>query len=433
MPTLTELQDKRGRLVTEARSALDAITANTDQARTAELEQRHDTIMADFDKVEADIAREERVAKMERDDQERRAKQRPTGPDGEVRGQDGPEGSGGAGDREKRDAEYRDAFYALARTGFDASELSTEQRALVRRGHAELKGEQRIQVAGTAVAGGYTVPRTLADQIVLVMKDWGPMYDSDVCTVITTGSGNEFDIPTNDDTSGSANAAAEGADPADDNSGDLTFGQARLDAFVDFTPWVKLSFELMQDSAFDLEAFLSDALGTRLGRRANNKLTLGSGAGQANGIVTAAPVAFTAASATAIASDELLNLQHSVNAAYRRSPKCRWQFADSTLLAIRKMKDGQGNYLWQMGDIRAGAPNTLLEKPYSINDDVPAIATTAKSVLFGDHSRYWVRKVGSPLIGTVRERFWPKIGMAGLIRYDGELVDQNAVKALKQA
>ena len=433
MATLTELQEKRGQLLTEARTALDAITANTDAARAAELEQRHDTIMTSFDAVEANIKREERHAELARQDEERRSKQRPTGPDAEVRGQDGPEGQGGASDREKRDAEYRDAFYALARTGFDASELPKEQRDLMRRGHAALKEEQRVQVAGTAVAGGYTVPKTLADQIVVVMKDWGPMYDSDICTVITTGAGNEFDIPTNDDTGGSASALAEGTDLTDDNSGDLTFGQARLDAYVDATPWVKLSFELMQDAAFDLEAFLSDALGTRLGRRANNKLTLGSGVGQANGIVTAVAAAFTAASATAIASDELLNLQHSVNAAYRRSPKCRWMFPDTTLLAIRKMKDGMGNYLWQMGDIRAGAPNTLLEKPYSINDDVPAIATTAKSVLFGDFSRYWVRKVGSPLIGTVRERFWPKIGMAGLIRYDGELIDSNAIKAIKQA
>ena len=116
-----------------------------------------------------------------------------------------------------------------------------------------------------------------------------------------------------------------------------------------------------------------------------------------------------------------------------RSPKCRWMFADTTLLALRKLKDGDGNYLWQMGDVRIGAPSMLLDKPYSINDDVPAIATGNKAVIFGDFSRYWVRKVGRPLVGTVRERFWPKIGMAGLIRLDGELMDSAAVKHLKLA
>jgi HK97 family phage major capsid protein len=189
----------------------------------------------------------------------------------------------------------------------------------------------------------------------------------------------------------------------------------------------------MQDSVFNLEAFLAEALGERLGRRANARLTTGSGVAQPNGVVNASTMGKTAASATAIAADELLDLQHSVRAPYRRSPKCRWMFADTTLLAIRKLKDGQGNYLFQQGDIRVGAPDTILAKPYSINDDMAAIATGAKTVIFGDFSRYWVRKVGSPLIGTVRERFWPKIGMAGLIRYDGELVDSIAVKHLIQA
>lgn len=107
-------------------------------------------------------------------------------------------------------------------------------------------------------------------------------------------------------------------------------------------------------------------------------------------------------------------------------------FADTTLAAARRLKDGQGNYLWQMGDVRIGAPDLLLGKQYWVNDDVPAIAAGARSVLFGDMSAYIVRKVGSPLIGTVRERFWPKIGMAGLIRFDGELGDNAAVRHLRQ-
>ncbi|ARR52140.1 phage major capsid protein [Rhizorhabdus wittichii DC-6] len=426
MPTLTELHEKRGGLVTQAREALDAITANTDESRTKELEERHDKIMAEFDQIEADIKREERQAQIEKDEEERRAKRRPLGPDGQEEREFEPNS---AKDKEKRQAEYRSAFDAWMRTGCDVQALSNEQRELLRRGFQE----ERVQVAGTTTAGGYTVPKDLANEIVRVMKDWGPMYDENIVRVITTGSGNEFDIPTNDDTGSSASALSEGSDLTDDNSGDLTFGQKRLDAYVDATPWVKISFELMQDSAFNLEEFLADALGERLGRRANNRLTVGTGSSQPNGIVTAAGAGVTAAAAAAIAADELFNLQHSVNAAYRRSPKCRWMFADSTLLAFRKLKDGDGNYLWQMGDIRVGAPDLLLQKPYSINDDVPAIAASAKSVVFGDFSRYWVRKVGVPIIGTVRERFWPKVGLAGLIRYDGELMDANAVKVLTQA
>lgn len=428
MPTLTELHDQRGQLVTEARSALDEITANTDDSRATELEQRHDAIMAKLDKLDKTIAREARQAEIEKQEEERRSRQRPHGDDVETRGSDGE--PAGISAREKAQAEYRVAFDAFCRAGCDPTALEREQRALLRRGY---DAEIRTQIAGTAAAGGYTVPRELADEIVRVMKDWGPMYDEEICRVITTSSGNEFDVPTNDDTGNSASALAEGADVPNDNSGDAVFGQARLDAYVDATPWVLLSFELMQDSLFDLEEFLADALGQRLGRKANARLTTGTGNSQPNGIVTASGLGKTAASALAIAGDELIDLQHSVNAAYRRSPKCRWMFADSTLATVRKLKDGQGNYLWAMGDIRVGAPAMLLDKPYSVNDDVPPIATGNRAILFGDFSRYWVRKVGNPLIGTVRERFWPKVGLAGLIRYDGELVDQNAVKHLKLA
>lgn len=431
MPTLTELQEKRGRLVTQAREALDAVTANTDDARATELEQRHDAIMKDFDKVESDIRREERMVQIERTDEERREQQRNRGDDLETRGQDGNEGGPrNPAEREQRQTEYRTAFDSYLRNACDISALGREERELLRRGYAEA----RTQVAGTAQAGGYTVPIEMAREIVRTMMDWGPMYDGTVVRDITTGSGNEFDIPTNDDTQDdSSYTKGENDDIRDDDSGDLEFGQKRLDAYVDATPWIKISYELMQDSVFDIQGFVGEAIGERLGRRANRRLTLGTGVNQPNGIVTASMLGKTAASAGALASDELLDFQHSVRAPYRRSPKARWMFADTTLLAVRKIKDGQGNYLWQLGDIRAGAPNTLLEKPYSINDDMPTIGAGAKPIIFGDLGRFWVRKVGSPLVGTVRERFWPKIGLAGLLRYDGELADQQAVKHLKMA
>lgn len=420
--TLREMQERREKLVADAREALNEIRSNTDESRATELEQRHDNIMSEFDTLEANIAREERVARAEREAEERRAGQRPIGPDGESRGQDGA-------DTANLQAEYRQAFDAFLRTGCDIGAVSGEQRDMLRRGYVE----QRTQTAGTAAAGGYTVPRELAAEIISTMKDWGPMYDGDVVREIVTGSGNEIDFATNDDTGNSAAELAEGADLTDDGSGDLVFGQARLDAYVDATPFVKISFELMQDSAFNIEGFIAEALGERLGRRANSKLTVGTGVSQARGVVVASAQGKVAAATAAIAGDELLDLFHSVRAPYRRSPKCRWMFADTTLLAIRKLKDGQGNYLWQLGNVQTDTPDTLLSKPYSINDDVPAIGAAAKPVLFGDFSRYFVRKVGAPLIGTVRERFWPKIGMAGLIRYDGELMDSIAIKHLVMA
>jgi HK97 family phage major capsid protein len=124
---------------------------------------------------------------------------------------------------------------------------------------------------------------------------------------------------------------------------------------------------------------------------------------------------------------------HSVDPAYRQSPKARFMFNDSTLAVIRKLKDGQGNYLWQMGDIRVGAPGTLLGQNYSVNQAMANVATGQKSVVFGDFGKYYVRKVGAPVIGVRREYYWPNIGLAGIIRLDGDLIQTGAVKHIIQA
>lgn len=425
---LQQYYEERGQLVAEARSILDSIENETDQTRITEAEQRHDAVMKKVDDLDKKIKREERQVALESAEEERRRQNRPNRGSGSASGVDDPNG-GEQRTAEQAQEEYREAFYAMLREGGDMSGLSAEQRQLLRQGYVE----NRVQTAGTDSAGGFTVPTTLANFIVSTMKDWGPMYDPGITTELVTSSGNAFDIPTNDDTSNTAALKSEGADLTDDDSGDLAFGEKNLNAFVYATPWLKISFELLQDSAFNLEAFIGAKLGERLGRIANQRLTIGTGSSQPNGIVTAASIGKTAAAAAAIAADELIDLQHSVNAAYRRSPRCGWMFADTTLASIRKLKDGQGNYLWQMGDVRVGAPDLILGKQYFVNDDVAAMAANARTVVFGDMGAYIVRKVGSPLIGTVRERFWPKVGMAGLVRFDGELTDSAAVKVLRQA
>ena len=425
---LQQYYEERGTLVAEARSILDSIENETDQTRITEAEQRHDAVMTKLDALDKKIQREERQVALETAEEERRRQNRPNRGSGSASGVDNPEG-GEDRTAEQAQEEYRDAFYAMLREGGDMSALSAESRQLLRRGYVE----NRVQTAGTDAAGGFTVPTTLANFIVSTMKDWGPMYDPGITTELVTSSGNAFDIPTNDDTGNTAALKSEGADLTDDDSGDLAFGEKNLNAFVYATPWLKISFELLQDSAFNLEAFIGAKLGERLGRIANQRLTIGTGSSQPNGIVTAASIGKTAAAAAAIAADELIDLQHSVNAAYRRSPRCGWMFADTTLASIRKLKDGQGNYLWQMGDVRVGAPDLILGKQYFVNDDVAAMAANARTVVFGDLGAYIVRKVGSPLIGTVRERFWPKVGMAGLVRFDGELTDTAAVMVLRQA
>jgi HK97 family phage major capsid protein len=413
--SITDLHDKRGRLVTEARSALEEIKSNADESRAAELEARHDKIMAEFDKLDATIKREEKVAEAERRAEDVRAKQRPIPQDGEARGQD------------KADTpEYRMVFAKVV-CGLQ-DELTSEERSVLRQGAT--KFEARAQTAGTTTAGGFTVPTELAGFIDRAMKLWGPMYDEAICTTITTASGNPLKIPTTDDTSVTAVAHTEATALTDDASKDVTFGQKSLDAFAFDTAFVRWSWELNSDSLFAMEQLLGDLLGERLARIANAQLTTGTGSSAPNGIVTASSAGKTAASATAITADEIIDLLHSVDPAYRQSPKARFMFNDSTLATIRKLKDGQGNYLWQMGDVTAGQPGTLLGYRFSINPSMDSIATAKKVVLFGDFGKYYVRKVGGPVVGVMRERFWPDLGIAGLIRFDGEIGQSAAVKHL---
>lgn len=418
MPTIKELREQQARIATNARAKFDEIKDNTAEERAAEIEREFDAMMAEHDKI---AARVERLEKLE--DAEKRAE---AGDSRAPRGDD-KEARGGGDDKEIL---YRNVFAKVV-CGVAPADLEPEERAVLKRGAASF--ESRAQTAGTTTAGGYTVPTELMNQIAKAMKAWGPMYDEDVATSITTSSGNPMKLPTVDDTAVVAVAHTEGTALTDDGGSDVTFGQKSLDAYAFDTEFIRFSWELDTDSIFSMEALLGDLLGERLSRIANTQLTTGTGSSAPNGVVTASALGKTAAGAAAITSDEIIDLLHSVDPAYRTSPKAAFMFNDATLQYIRKLKDGQGNYLWQMGDVTKGAPGTLLGYRYWVNQAMASIATAQKTVLFGDFGKYFVRKVGSPVIGVMRERFWPDMGIAGLIRFDGELSHSGAIKHLIQA
>jgi len=430
--TLAELQEKRGRLVNQAREALEEIKGNTDESRAAELDERHDKIMAEFDSVDKNLAREERLAKIEAEanekrEAEERAKRegRRPGSQGEARGSDDGDAP----------MSYRQAFIELFKAGGDKSDMSEEARAALRAGYTELPREERAQTT-TDAAGGYTIPQELLPEIVKTMQAWGPMYDPGVTREIVTPGGGVITVPTVNDTAVTAVAHTEGTTLTDDGGKDATFNEKTLGAFAFNTEWLRVSKELNDDSVFAMQGLLADLLGERLGRIANSKLTTGSGSSDVQGIVTAATAGTAAASTSAVTADEIITFQHEVDPAYRRAPGVAWMFHDSTLAAIRKLKDGDGNYLWQMGDIRTGAPGLLLGHNYVINQDMPELGDGVNSrvIVFGDMQKFVVRKVGAPLIGAIQDKdFWPGFGIAGYIRFDGELLDNAAVKALPLA
>lgn len=440
MQTLREIRDKMKNLHELAKAKLEEITDDTTEDRCHEINNEFDAIMAEIDTLEARAARMQSIedvgARLEQ-----RSDPRAPNNDGEARGANHRED-----ERENTEDDntlsYEYVFEQALRFGVSA--LNTEQRGVLMESRfgisngelSRLPEEIRAQATGTASAGGHLVPQGFSGEIDRALAMWGPMWNADIVRELVTATGNNLPWPTIDDTTKEGREKAENDPVDDDGSDDAVFGQAVLGAHVFDTGMVRIPYELLQDSAFDMESMLDDLFGERLGRKANRELTVGvGGASNASGIVTGSSLGTTAASAVALAADEIIDLLHSVDPAYRESPKCRWQFNDTTLRDIRKLKDGQGNYLWQMGDVRAGEPNRLLEHPYSINQAMPTAATGTKPIIFGDHNRYVVRKVRDFSVLTLRERYAERfqVGMVGFKRFDGLLLNSAAVKHMLMA
>lgn len=421
MATVKELREQQARIATNARAKFDEIKDDTPAERAAEIEREFDAMMAEHDKLGDKAERLEKLEAAERAATGGRDGRRPEGSNA----QHGAEGRGREGE-----PTYREAFAAhlraLAEPGYH---IEPEVRAVLKRGAAQLP-ETRAQTT-SAAAGGYTIPEELANILVRSMLAWGPMYDPGVTTELVTSGGGVITMPTVNDTAVTAEAHTEGATLTDDGGKDATFGEKALEAYAFNTEWVRISKELLDDSLFNMEGIIGSLLGERLGRIANLRLTTGTGSSQPNGIVTASSLGKTANATAAITWDEVLDLEHSVDPAYRSAPTCRYMFNDSTLLALRKLKDGDGNYLWQMGDVQRGVPASFNGRAYSINQAMASLGAGARVMLFGDFSKYFVRKVGAPLVAAIGDKdFWPGVGMAGYIRFDGELSDTAAVKHL---
>ncbi len=406
------LREQMANIATEARSKLAEVTNDTPEARAAEIEREFDAMMVDHDKLGA---RAERMEKADAAIRSANAVDLSKRPEFEAR--QAPAVDAGEA------VSYRQAFYSMiANGGIDG--LDNEARNVLR------QSEVRAQTAGTTTAGGYTVPVELASFIDKAMAASGPMYDSNLFSVINTTGGNTFNIPTVDDTAVTAGAHTEGGAVTDDGGKDVTFGQKQLGAFAFDTEWVRWSYELANDSILNVEALLGELLGERLGRIANSKLTTGSGSSDVEGIVTNSGLGKTAAAVDAITADEIIDLIHSVDPMHRASTSTALMMNDSTLAAIRKLKDGNNNYLWQMGNFQAGVPQNILGYNVVVNQAMASLATGNKVMLFGDMSKYYVRKVGGPSLFVARERFAPDYGILGYARFDGVLANTGAVKHL---
>ena len=414
MADIKDLREKMAQIATEARAKLSDVSDETPEDRAAEIEREFDAMMADHDKLAAKVERLEKVEAALRAGEAVDFSRRPQAEAGSAPAVD-------AGFQ----MDYRSAFAEMIAAGGDAY-VDVEVRNVLK--------EHRAQTT-SAAAGGYTVPTELATFIEKAMIATGPMYGNQFFTYINSTDGRTFNIPTVDDTAVTAVAHTEGTQPTDDGGKDVTFGQKSLGAFAFDSEWVRWSAELNADSILNMESLLGELLGERLGRIANSKLTTGSGSSDVEGIVTNSAAGKVAAATNAVTADEIIDLIHSVDPAYRNAPSTAIMMSDSTLAAVRKLKDGNGNYLWQMGNYQAGIPQNLLGYNVVVNQAMAGIGdgVDSKIMLFGDMSKFYVRKVGAPSIYVARERFAPDYGILGYIRFDGVLSNTAAIKHLALA
>ncbi len=289
----------------------------------------------------------------------------------------------------------------------------------------------------TGAEGGFTVPTEIAKTILDALKSFGGMRE--VATVIQTEGGGEIDFPTSDGTSEEGEIVAQNASA---NDADPTFGTVQVTTFKYSSKVVTVPYELLQDSAIDVEAFVQTRLEQRISRITNKHFTNGTGVNQPKGITVAALLGKAGATGqtTTLTYDDLIDLVHSVDNAYRDLGKCRFMMNDATLKIVRKLKDNQGRPIFMPGydGLADPMPDTILGYPVSINNHMPVMAASAKSILFGDFSYYIVRDVlNSTVIQRYDDSAYAKKGQRGFhmwLRSGGNFVDVGgAVKCYQNS
>ena len=291
----------------------------------------------------------------------------------------------------------------------------------------------------TGSEGGFTVDSQVASEVLDALKAYGGMRA--VATVIQTSGIGAMSFPTSNGTSEEGEIIAENQTATDL---DVTFGTIGLPVYKFSSKVVAVPFELLQDSSVDIEAFVRARLVTRLGRITNRMFTVGTGVSQPQGVVPAATVGVTAANSTsqvtAVAYASLVDLQHSVDPAYRSGGRGVFMMNDTSVRNIRKVVDGQGRPIFVPGyemNVPGGAPDTLLGSPIVVNQDMANMAASARSILFGDFSHYHIRDVMAVEMFRFTDSAYTKKGQVGFLawmRSGGNLVDVGgAVKAFVNA
>ena len=399
--TILELREKRAKAWEAAKAFLDShrkengVLSAEDDAAYTKMEQE----ITDLGKEIARLERQEAL-----DAELNRPVNKPlTGkPGGRADADDGEDKAGRASD------DYRKNFWNAMRS------------------KAPMPAVTNALQIGTDSEGGYLVPDEYERTLVEALEEENIFRQ--MAKVIKTSSGDRK-IPVVASKGTASWIDEEGAYPESDDS----FGQVSIGAYKLGT-MIKVSEELLNDSVFDLQSYISREFARRIGAKEEEAFFTGDGKGKPLGVLAAtggAETGVTAASATAVTADELMDLYYSLKSPYRK--KSTWVLNDSTIKAIRKLKDSTGQYLWQPS-LTAGAPDTILGRPVRTSAYMPAIAAGAKTIAFGDFSYYWIADRQGRSFKRLNELFAAtgQVGFLASQRVDGKMILAEAVKVLEQ-
>ena len=400
MSKILELREKRAKAWDAAKQFLDA-KRGADGMLSEEDTATYDKMEQDVMNLGKEIERLERQAAI--DAELSKATSTPlTGKPGAKMGKDETEKTGRASD------EYKGSFWNAMRV------------------KAPMPSVLNALQEGTDSEGGYLVPDEFERTLVEALEEENVFRT--LAHVIKTSSGDRK-IPVVASKGTASWVDEEGAYTESDDA----FSQVSIGAYKLGT-MIKVSEELLADSVFDLEAYISKEFARRIGAREEESFFNGDGKGKPLGILAAAggaEVGVTAASATAITADEVIDLFYSLKAPYRKNAV--WLLNDATVKQIRKLKDTTGQYLWQPSLV-AGTPDTILGRPVKTSAFMPTAAAGAKTIAFGDFKYYWIADRQGRTFKKLSELYAAngQVGFMGTQRVDGKLILPEAIKVLQQ-
>ena len=399
MSKILELREKRAKAWDAAKQFLDA-KRGADGMLSEEDTATYDKMEQDVMNLGKEIERLERQAAI--DAELSKATSTPlTGKPGAKMGKDEKEKTGRASD------EYKGSFWNAMRV------------------KAPMPSVLNALQEGTDSEGGYLVPDEFERTLVEALEEENVFRT--LAHVIKTSSGDRK-IPVVASKGTASWVDEEGAYTESDD----VFSQVSIGAYKLGT-MIKVSEELLADSVFDLEAYISKEFARRIGAREEESFFNGDGKGKPLGILAAAggaEVGVTAASATAITADEVIDLFYSLKAPYRKNAV--WVLNDATVKQIRKLKDTTGQYLWQPSLV-AGTPDTILGRPVKTSAFMPTAAAGAKTIAFGDFKYYWIADRQGRTFKKLSELYAAngQVGFMGTQRVDGKLILPEAIKVLQ--